>query len=166
MKQYADLRRWFLSLEQRERRVLTGGGILLLIVIVYGGVLAPFAHSKTALSTHVAEQRALLAWMQPAAARIHALGGTQPAALPANSLLATINSEASSIGLGNTLRQVQQQNDGSVRVQLEGAAFDTVLHWLDNLHQRHGIVVSDMSVQRSGGAGLVNATLSLKVPAA
>ena len=162
MKQYDELRRWFLSLEQRERRVLTAGGIFLLIVIIYGTILAPFAHSRAALISHISQQRTLLAWMRPTAARIQALGGKQPTALSADSLLATINREASSAGLGNALRQVQQQNDGSIRVQLEGASFDTMVHWLGDLHQRYGISISDMSVQRGSGAGLVDANLSLQ----
>ncbi|MGH8370088.1 MAG: type II secretion system protein GspM [Gammaproteobacteria bacterium] len=164
MKQYAELRRWFFSLEQRERRVLTGGAVILLAVIVYGAIFEPFAHSKATLTEHVSEQRALLEWMRPAATRIQALGGTRPAALPVGSLLATINHEASSAGLGQALRQVQQQNDGSVRVQLEGASFDTVLQWLSHLHRQFGISVSDMSVQRGSSPGLVNVNLSLQVP--
>lgn len=164
MKQYDELRRWFMSLEQRERRILTGGAVILLAVVVYGAILTPFAHSKAALATQVSEQRALLAWMRPAAAQIQALGGSQPAALPAGSLLATINREASAAGLGNALRQVQQQNDGSIRVQLEAASFDTMLHWLGDLHQHFGINVSDMSVQRGSSAGMVNANLSLQGP--
>jgi general secretion pathway protein M len=162
MKQYDELRRWFLSLEQRERRVLTAGGIFLLIVIIYGAVLTPFAHSKAALISHISQQRSLLAWMRPATARIQALGGKQPTALPADSLLATINREAGSAGLGNALRQVQQQNDGSIRVQLEGASFDTMVHWLGDLHKRYGISISDMSVQRGSSAGSVDANLSLQ----
>jgi general secretion pathway protein M len=165
MKQYDDLRHWFMSLERRERRVLGGGAIILLAVVVYGAVLTPYAHSKAALAAHVSEQRALLAWMRPATEQIQSLGGSQPAAIPAGSLLATINREASAAGLGNALRQVQQQNDGSVRVQLEGASFDTMLHWLGDLRQRFGINVSDMSVQRGSGAGLVSANLSLQGPA-
>lgn len=164
MKQFEELRRWFLSLEQRERRILSGGAAILLAVIIYGVVLTPFVNSKTALTEHIAQQRSLLAWMGPATARIQALGGSRPAPLPASSLLSTINREASSAGLGTALRQVQQQNDGSVRVQLEGASFDTLLRWLGNLHQRFGISVSDISVQRGSGAGLVNANLSLQVP--
>lgn len=164
MKQYDDLRRWFLSLEERERRILTGGAIILLGVILYGAILSPFAASKTALTEHIAEQRALLAWMRPVTVQIQSLGGNQPATLSPGALLSTINHEATSAGLGDALRQVQQQNDGSVRVQLEGASFDTLLQWLGSLHQRFGISVSDMSVQRGDGAGLVNATLSLQVP--
>ncbi|MGH8400614.1 MAG: type II secretion system protein GspM, partial [Gammaproteobacteria bacterium] len=99
MKQYAELRRWFFSLERRERLVLTGGAVILLAVIVYGAIFEPFAHSKATLAEHVSEQRALLEWMRPAATRIQALSGTRPAALPVGSLLATINHEASSAGL-------------------------------------------------------------------
>lgn len=166
MKRLDELRRWFLSLQTRERRVLGGGTFILLLVIMYGGIVTPFMHSKAALVSHVAEQQALLAWMRPAAARLHALGATQPAMLPSGSLLATINRAAGDAGLGNAVRQVQQQNDGSVRVQLEGAAFDGLLHWLSDLHQQYGISISDLSVQRGTGAGMVNAHVRLQAPSA
>lgn len=165
MKQFDELQRWFMSLQQRERRILAAGAVILLAVVIYGGILQPYANSKVALATHVAEQRTLLAWMGPATARLKALGGNRPAPLAPGSLLATVNHEASSAGLGNSLRQVQQQNDGSVRVQLEGASFDAVLRWLGQLHQRYGITITEMSVQSSDTAGQVTANLSLKVPA-
>jgi len=165
VKQFDDLRRWFMSLEKRERRILAGGAVILLAVVIYGGILQPYVNSKAALEAHVSEQRNLLAWMGPATTRLKALGGNRPAPMAPGSLLSTVNHEASNAGLGNALRQVQQQNDGSVRVQLEGASFDTLLHWLGQLHQRYGITISEMNVQSGDSTGLVNANLSLKVPA-
>ncbi|MDE2346073.1 MAG: type II secretion system protein M [Gammaproteobacteria bacterium] len=165
MSRLQEFRQWFLSLDERERNLLTAGGLLLLLVLVYIGILNPYLKSRSTLVSHVREQQALLTWMQPAAERLKALNSGQPAPLPGGSLLTAVNRTAADTGLGNALRQVQQNSDGSVRVRMEGASFDMLVRWLSVLRQRDGIITSDMSVERVGGPGLVNASISLQGPA-
>ena len=165
MSRLQEFRQWFLSLDERERNLLTAGGVILLVVLVYIGMLNPYLKSRSTLVSHVREQRALLAWMQPAAERLKTLNSGQPAPLPGGSLLTAVNRTAADAGLGNALRQVQQNSDGSVRVRLEGASFDMLVRWLGVLRQNDGIITSDMSVERVGGPGLVNASISLQGPA-
>ncbi|MHB8424620.1 MAG: type II secretion system protein M [Gammaproteobacteria bacterium] len=159
-----QLRQWFMALEKRERMVLAGGGLILCSVIIYAGILSPYLSHRHALLVQVREQRARLAWMRPAANRIKLLSAKRPTALPGGSLLSTVNSSAAGVGLGSALQQAQQESDGSVRVQLSAAAFDSLVRWLSDMRQTYGVMPSDMTVERGSGPGLVNASIKLRPP--
>ncbi|MGB9430215.1 MAG: type II secretion system protein M [Gammaproteobacteria bacterium] len=162
MNKLEQLRQWFMALEKRERWVLGGGAVILVIFIIYAGILSPYVSHRHALTVRVQDQRALLAWMRPAASRIEALRGSQPAALPGGSLLSAINSSVASAGLSNALQQAQQASDGSVHVQLSGADFDSLVLWLGSLHRTYGVAPSDVTVTRGSAPGLVDANLTLQ----
>lgn len=164
MSRMQDLRRWFLALEKRERLMVGGGALLLGIVILYAVIVGPYLHSRAQLTAQVRARQQLLAWMQPAAARLRALGVMTPAALPGGSLQGAVSQTAASAGLSSALQQTQENADGSVRVQFSSVPFDGLLRWLDQLHRQYGITATDMSVQRGSGPGLVTANLSLQGP--
>ena len=157
-----QLRWWFLALEKRERWMVGGGGVILLLFIIYVGLISPYVSHRRALMAELQNQNTLLAWMQPAASRIEALRGNQPAALPGGSLLSAVNRSIGSAGLSNALQQAQQASDGSVRVQFSGANFDSLVRWLSELQRTYGITTDDATVTRAAGPGLVDASLKLQ----
>jgi type II secretory pathway component PulM len=165
MSRTEELKTWYLSLEQRERRILAAGSVCLALMLVYLAVLHPFFSAKQALEARVGAQQTLLDWMRPVAAQIQLLRGQQPSGLQAGqSLLSTIDRSAADAGFGPALKQVQTDNDGSVRVQLQGAGFDSLVRWLERLHRQYGISVSELTAQRGSGPGTVDATLILQAP--
>ena len=62
-------------------------------------------------------------------------------------------------GLGPAMRGTQPNGTG-VRVQLEGASFDTMITWLAALEQHHGLAIESISVDRTAHPGLVNASVT------
>lgn len=165
MNRIDDLHAWFHSLPERDRRILVVGGAVLGGILMYLLVLHPFYSGKQALRTHTQEQRELVAWMRPAAAQIQALRGQQPGALPAGqSLLAVVDTSAGQANFGAALKQIQTGNDGSVRVQLQGVSFDTLVRWLGDLQQRYGITARTLTAQRGSTPGSVDANLTLVAP--
>ena len=66
-------------------------------------------------------------------------------------------------GLATALRGTQPSATG-VRVQLEGAPFDTLLTWLDTLDRRYGLAIESITVDRTVTPGLVNASISFAQP--
>jgi type II secretory pathway component PulM len=62
-------------------------------------------------------------------------------------------------GLTDSLRGTQPNGNG-VRVQLEGAPFDTVIGWVATLDQRYGLSIESISVDRTVKPGLVNASIT------
>ncbi|MGA9856144.1 MAG: type II secretion system protein M, partial [Gammaproteobacteria bacterium] len=157
-----QLQEWFMGLERRERLVLASGVVFLFLFISYAGIISPYFHHKQALKAQIQQQSALLAWMRPAATQIESLRGIHPGSLPGGSLLSAVNNTVAAAGLANALQQAQQAEDGTVRAQLSGADFDSLVRWLDILHKNYGITVADMSVTRGLGPGLVNANLKLQ----
>ena len=167
MSRIDELRAWYLSLQQRERRVLLAGAAALAAMLLYAAVLHPYFSSRQRLEQDIATQRGLIAWMRPAAAQIQALRGQQPSGMPAGqSLLAVVDKNANDAGFGAALKQIQTGNDGSVRVQMQGVAFDGLVRWLGSLQQHYGITVREMTAQRSTTPGNVDAGLTLVAPGA
>ena len=165
MSRSEELKTWYLSLEQRERRFLAAGVACLALMLVYLTVLHPFLSAKHALEARVEAQQSLLDWMRPVASQIQILRSQQPAGLQAGqSLLSTVDRSAGEAGFGAALKQVQTETDGSVRVQMQGAGFDSLVRWLERLHRQYGISVSELTAQRGGGPGTVDATLTLQAP--
>lgn len=165
MSRVDELHTWYQSLQQRERRVLAAGAVALAVMLLYAAILNPYFSSKQRLQQHVADQRDLIAWMRPAAAQIQGLRGQQPTGMPAGqSLLAVVDKSAADAGFGAALKQVQTDNDGSVRVQLQGVGFDNLVRWLGSMQQRYGISVREMNAQRSTAPGNVDAGLTLVAP--
>ena len=165
MSRITELRTWYQSLQQREQRVLLAGAIALGVMLIYAGLLHPYFASKHALEQDVVDRQELLAWMRPAAAQIQAMRGQQPSDMPAGqSLLAVVDKSAGDAGFGAALKQVQTGNDGSVRVQMQGAGFDSLVRWLGSLQQRYGITVRELTAQRSTAPGNVDAGITLVAP--
>ncbi len=165
MSRVDELRTWYRSLQQRERRVLFAGAVALGVMLLYAVILHPFFSGKQRLQQHISDQHTLIAWMRPAAAQIQALRGQQPSAMPAGqSLLAVVDKSAADAGFGAALKQVQTDNDGSVRLQMQAVGFDSLVRWLGSLQQRYGITVREMTAQRSASPGNVDAGLTLIAP--
>ena len=165
MSRIAELRTWYQSLQQREQRVLLAGAVALGVMLVYAGILHPYFSSKAALQQDIIDRQELLAWMRPAAVQIQSLRGQQPSGMPAGqSLLAVVDKSAGDAGFGAALKQVQTNNDGSVRVQMQGAGFDSLVRWLGSLQQRYGITVRELTAQRSTAPGNVDAGITLVAP--
>jgi len=165
MNRIDELRAWYQSLQQREQRVLMAGAVALAVMLLYAAVLHPYFSGKQRLQQHISDQQDLITWMKPAAAQIQSLRGQQPSAMPAGqSLLAVVDKSAADAGFGTALKQVQTGNDGSVRVQMQGAGFDSLVRWLGSLQQRYGITVRELTAQRSTTPGDVDAGITLVAP--
>jgi general secretion pathway protein M len=161
MKQYDELKTWYLSLQQREQRVLAAGAVAVLAMFVYLAVLHPYFASKKRLADDIQSRQALIAWMGPAAAQLQALRGQQPSSIPANqSLLAVVSRSAGDAGFAASVKQAQTNSDGSVRLQLQAVGFDSMIRWLGSLRRQYGISVREMNAQRGAAPGVVDATLT------
>jgi general secretion pathway protein M len=157
-----ELRTWYQALQERERHVLLAGAVALGAMFLYLAILHPYFSSKQRLEQQVTDRQQLLTWMKPAAAQIQSLRGQQPSAMPVGqSLLAVVDTSAGTAGFGTALKQVQTENDGSVRVQMQSAGFDSLVRWLGELQQRYGISVREFNAQRSTAPGNVDASLTL-----
>ena len=161
------MRAWWDTREPREQRLLLIGGIIVALLLAWALVWYPLARSRDALRLRVEGQRADLAQMQALAARSSQLrgqGARSKVERQGKSLLALADATARGAQLANVLKRVEPAGAKSVRVSFEAASFDAIADWLDGLARDFGVTASDFSADRSEGAGLVNARVTLQDP--
>lgn len=160
------MKNWWLTLQTRERRLVTVGGVLFLALTFHALVWEPYSRAFTELETRVAAQRELLVWMEQAAREVRRLrgaeaGGQAPAA-SGQSLLATVDRTAKARGLGEAVKRVQPEGTGTVRVWMEQAPFDQMLLWLDTISSENHIRIGGVVAERGDVPGKTNARLVLE----
>lgn len=153
------------ALAPREQRALALGGLALAVIGLWLLLWEPLAKSRDEWRTRVVAAENDLAWMRAAAPQVRAARGDDAPRAPlqdGRSLLARVDASAREAGLGNTLLQVEPVNANLVRARFERAGFDAMMRWLETLASGHGVRVSELSVQRADGVGLVDARVALQ----
>lgn len=165
MSRLEELKAWYGSLQERERRVLAAGAAFVIVMFIYGVVLHPYFSKLHALQADVEQQQVKLVTMRQLAVQIQSLRGQQASGLPRDqSLAAVVDKSAGDAGFGSTMKQVQTNSDGSVHLQFQAANFDNLMRWLGDLHRQYGISVQQLIAQRAAGPGSVDANLTLQGP--
>lgn len=156
---------WWAGLQPRERNVLAIGAIVVALLLGWALLWYPLAHARHELSARVARENADLTWMRQAQAQAHALhaqGSRGQVSRQGKSLLALADASARSAGLAGALKRVEPTGNDNVRVTFDVADFDALVNWLDALGRDYGVQVTDLSVDKVEGLGLVNARVTLR----
>jgi general secretion pathway protein M len=152
------LRAWYGGLQQREQRTVAVGAVAVAVLILVLGVLLPLHSAVSSARARNETKRADLAWMQSNAAEIRTKGG-QLLPETGEAPVVVVDRVGREAGLTAALRGTQPNGTG-VRVQLEGASFDTLITWLATLDERYGLAVETITVDRAARPGVVNATVT------
>jgi general secretion pathway protein M len=156
-----DLSASLRALSARDRRTLLVGGVIAAILFVFV-VILPLDHSVSHLQTRVAGKQADLVWMRSAAPEIAA---ARPARnRSGESLIVIVDESARESGLGGSLAGSEPSGQGSLRVELQSAPFDTLVGWLARLGEQNGVEIESATINSAGQPGMVNASLVLKRP--
>lgn len=157
-----NLKEYWNNMQTRERRALIGGTATAILLLFYSIVWAPLSSELAQLRHSVEEQHQVYMWMQQAAQEVRRLKKGKPVSGgQSQSLLAITDSSARKRQLGAALKRIQPDSETGVRVWMEGASFDDVLGWLDDLTEL-GIQISSVVVERGTGSGLVDARFVLE----
>lgn len=162
------IRQWrerLVALGARDRQALLGLAILLMAMLGYFGLLRPAAENYTAAKAALAEQRALLVWLQHNESRLRA---AIPSAAPADaggeteqSLLARISASASAQDIAIARLE---PNAGGVRATIDATDFSRLITWLDELSRQQKVTVSEAVIERRAADRGVSARLQLNAP--
>ncbi len=153
------LRRWYLALSLRDRRMLAVGVLIVATLLVLGGVLMPLHSAVANAEARLQTRRDDLAWIQRNAPEVRAAASST--VVTDESPIVLVDRTGREAGLGNALRGTAPNGAGGVRVQLESAPFDTLVSWLGNLQSRYGLAIDSITVDRAAQPGVVNASISL-----
>jgi general secretion pathway protein M len=157
------MKQWFAGLNNRERRIVSGGAVALLIMMAYLLIWEPLRCKQAELRASVQAQRNTYAWMQQAAGEIGQLSGKDGGIKKhSGSLLGTINDTAKPVLRGAILKRVEEDRQQGVRVWIEQVAFDDLVRWLGQIQQEYGIRVSSLVSERHAKPGRVNVRLILQ----
>jgi general secretion pathway protein M len=158
-------RAWFMSLEQRERRILVAGAALAVVLLGYMVVWEPFYGNLVHLRSSVEQQRSTLQWMERKAREVRALRAAdrrQSQGSNGQSLLALVDQSARKAGLGGGISRIEPEGADSVRVWMDNVSFDDTVLWLGQLDNTYGVRTQVVSVESQDTPGRVNVRLTLQ----
>jgi len=157
------LRRFWDGLRPRERLLVGLAAVVVAFTVFYLALWEPIHQRNAALRERLAEQRALLVWMEERAAEVRALrGGAGTGRLPAgDSLLGIIDRTARGADLKGRVSRIEPDGEDGVRIWLDGVAFDALVRWLGRLQRQYGLTVASAVIDREG-PGKVSARLVIR----
>ncbi len=156
------MRDWFDNLARREQIMVAAGAVVVVIALFYLLVWSPLSSGNERLRDSVQAKQDTLAELARWEGRVTPPSGDRSNARGGQSLVIVVSQSASGFQLAGALKSSQPVNANSIRVQMENASFDTLVSWLGELHQRHGLSVRSASFTRTGQSGRVNSTLTLE----
>ncbi len=153
------------NLNARQQRVLMIAGAVLTALLIYVWVWEPLLETRAAERERVAQQQALLDWLDavaPMAEQLRRDGSGQRAeSLGERSLLGLADETARAAGLAGALTRIEPAGERQVRVWLDGADFVAAMGWLESLSRSQPIQVSQLQVDRARSRGQVNVRVTL-----
>lgn len=158
------MKAWFENLEVRERRLIVTAAAMVAMMLVYILLWKPISGEYHRLDMSIKQKEKTLAEMERLAVEAKQLQrvSAQTTARSHGSLLAAVDRTAKSNGLGNAVKRVRPDGENKASVTLEGAQFDRVVVWLENLNRREGISVVSSTIEKQKEAGLVSMRIELK----
>jgi type II secretory pathway component PulM len=154
-----NLRGWYVSLDEREQRMVTFGGAAALVLLV-AGMIWKLGSAVAVAEERVERRRQDLAWIEAVTPRLQAA----PAARPGESLTIAVDRMAQEGGLGPALAGIEPAGAGAIRARFTAASFDSLALLLARLQKERNVIAETASVSGTGEVGLVDATLVLRGP--
>ncbi|HWW20776.1 MAG TPA: type II secretion system protein GspM [Steroidobacteraceae bacterium] len=156
-----QLQRYLLGLTPRERYIVIGGSVVALVLVVLAIVL-PLQSRVSAAQERVQQKRNDLVWLRQVGPQLASLQSTRPPGVLNESLAALVDRTARESGFSKNLAGTQASGDGGLNVRIDKMAFDAMVTWLSQLHERYGVSVDTAAVDSAGEPGTVSATLVLR----
>lgn len=159
------MKSWFENLELRERRLIITAAAMTAMLLLYLLVWKPVNGEYHRLDSSIKEKEKTLAEMEQLAVEAKQLqraNARSSVRSPGGSLLAAVDRTAKSNGLGNAVKRVRPDGENKASVTLEGAEFDRVVVWLENLSLQNGVSVVSSTIEKQKETGLVSMRLELK----
>jgi general secretion pathway protein M len=150
----SDLASWWGNRTPRERRLLIALGGTALLVLLVMAIYRPLADARARAVADIRTYEALAAQLRIAGPELARLRAMDRSAAPA-----LVTRTASGYGL--TIGRIEPAG-GALRVTLQNADFTQLVQWLVQLETTSTLRVSNIRIERTAAAGIVNAQIALK----
>ncbi|MCB1728981.1 MAG: type II secretion system protein M [Halieaceae bacterium] len=153
------MRDWFAGLNQREQLSVLVLAVALGLYLLYMLAWAPLADRREQLEQQNRGIATSLQRVDAMVSEIMRLRDEGGAGSSQRNLTALVNQSTSRRGL--EVSRLQPNARGDIQVRLEGAAFDDLVAWLDEIENREGLLVTEVAITQAGAPGRVNATIRI-----
>lgn len=155
------MQQWFNNLARKEQLLLLFCGALLVVYILFILILKPMSSSAEQLQLQNQQAAVTLTKVQKLAGEYKALSKiNKPVTAKSQNLTRLIDSSVKKNQL--VMGRFQPSSSGDVQVRFENAAFTSILGWLNELENDHGVMIKDLSVSPGSSSGLVNVSVRLR----
>ena len=153
------MKAWFTQLNQREQLSVLALGLAVGLYLLYLLAWAPLEANRDRLQL---QNRAAAGSLQQVDAMVSEILLLRDGSARSNTrrnLTSLINQSTSAHQL--QVSRLQPNSRGEIQVRLEGAVFDDVLAWLNQIEYQEGLLVREVSITQAGTVGRINATVRI-----
>ncbi|HEY7774831.1 MAG TPA: type II secretion system protein M [Marinagarivorans sp.] len=146
-----EFKNWFLQNSPREQLLLAVGAVAVFLTLLYVMVLKPLATDRDKQLTN---NQAVLAQQAEVRRLASIVLGMQQGGTAPRNLAQVTNQSLRNHGL--RMEDFQPTGENDVRVRLASVEFNKVMAWLDELENKEGIQIAEVSVTASDVKGMLN----------
>lgn len=147
-----DIKKYWASLQPRERLILVLGGIVVSAILLFASLFQPWHKALNHMEVALPGLRTNLVWMrqQSEALKNGAVAqAVTPSLEPGQSLLSVVERTAKQAGVSAAIQQMTPaQNNTEVRVVLDQVDFNKWLIWIDSLYKKYGVDIKQVTAER------------------
>lgn len=155
------MQQWFNNLKRQEQLLLLLLAALLTAYLLFALLWRPMAQS--AQSLELQNQRSVES-LGAVAALAEEYKVLQQTGLARNqskqNLTRLIDSTVKKHQL--VMSRFQPSSSGDVQVRFENARYNSVLGWLNELENDHGVLIKDLSITMGAGSGVINLSVRMR----
>ena len=154
--------KWWHGLHDREQQLVLVATVLLACLLSYSLLWNPLIVARDSKRIQVQNNQTLLTWMQTQARQIEQIKLANPNALQtanSRSLLATVDSLASQLGLRSAIQQIEPVGQHGATLSMDEINFDALMTMLGELEKNGYINVAEANISKSEKTGMVKARI-------
>ncbi len=144
--------RWWQSINQREKVMVSVCSLLIVVAVVFWGAVQPLKERREQAKSRIQSEKQLLSWVTDNAEKITALrkqGGVVRTSTPLNQVITTSTRQ-----FKIELIRVQPRGE-MMQVWVQPLPFSQLVAWIAYLKEQQGVDVEFMDIKRAKQNGVV-----------
>ncbi len=112
--------------------------------------MSPLSDSVDLLQQNVTQDKVLLSWMKITVPQIGSINSTGNISHPTAEadLFSTVQQSLLTSGLKESLENIEQQKEGTLKLSFNSVSFDNLIDWLIILQRDYGIIPVELNLDK------------------